>query len=315
MPVYRQSRPAACWLLLLSVLGIMAQWAIAAPEPAREPAKAGAGVRIALDALELEWIAGQPPVKVASLEYPRYLFKNEQGQWSGLNRDMLDRISAMTGLRFVHVESFSIEHMLQSLERAEADMSTTLAMNDERKVFLDFSHSYGGSGWVFVGRAGAPQVESLQQLAKRVLVLPTRHVLEAVIRRDHPSIELRSVKTYAQARALVESGEAHATIESETGARLLPLGQLQVGQIVEAQWDPDYLTVRKGQSQLLSILNKALEAFPPAELRALRSKWLNGDPLPTAWQQFAPWAGWGLLAASLCGLLSLRWRRRLAGQV
>ncbi len=232
-----------------------------------------------------------------------------------MNSDTLDRISAMTGLRFVHVESFSIEHMLQSLERREADMSTTLAMNDERKVFLDFSHSYGGAGWVFVGRAGAPQVESLQQLAKRVLVLPTRHVLEAVIRRDHPSIELRSVKTYAQARALVESGEAHATIESETGARLVPLGQLQVGQIVEGQWDPDYLTVRKGQSQLLSILNKALEAFPPAELRALRSKWLNGDPLPTAWQQFAPWAGWGLLAASLCGLLSLRWRRRLAGQV
>lgn len=193
MPVYRRSRPAACWLLLLSVLFILAQWAIAAPDPAREPAKAGAGVRIALDARELEWIAGHPPVKVASLEYPRYLFKNEHGQWSGLNRDMLDRISAITGLRFVHVESFSIEHMLQSLERAEADMSTTLAMNDERKVFLDFSHSYGGSGWVFVGRAGAPQVESLQQLAKHVLVLPTRHVLEAVIRRDHPTIDLRSV--------------------------------------------------------------------------------------------------------------------------
>ena len=74
MPVYRQSRPAACWLLLLSVLAILAQWAIAAPDPAREPAKAGAGVRIALDARELEWIAGHPPVKVASLEYPRYLF-------------------------------------------------------------------------------------------------------------------------------------------------------------------------------------------------------------------------------------------------
>jgi two-component system sensor histidine kinase EvgS len=186
-------------------------------------------------------------------------------------------------------------------------------MNDERKEFLDFSHSFGGSGWVFVGRAGAPQVESLQQLAKRVLVLPTRHAMEAVIRRDYPAIELRSVKTYAEARALVESGEAHATLDSETGAQLFPAGQLQVGQVVEGQWDPDYLTVRKGQPQLLSILNKALEAFPPAELRALRSKWINGDtPAPNAWQRFAPWGGWGLLVASLFVLLSLLWSRRLA---
>lgn len=310
MPVYRKSRPAAYWLLLLGALGGVLGGMVAA-DPA--PAKAVAGVRIALDAKELQWIAEHSPVKVASLDYPRYLFKNEHGQWSGLNRDMLDRISAMTGLRFVHVESFSIEHMLERLERGEADMSTTLAMNDERKVFLDFSHSFGGSGWVFVGRAGAPQVESLQQMAKRVLVLPTRHALEAVIRRDYPAIELRSVKTYAEARALVESGEAHATIDSETGAQLFPSGQLQVGQVVEGQWDPDYLTVRKGQPQLLSILNKALSAFPPAELRALRVKWLTGaNPAPNAWQRSAPWIGWGLLVACLFGVLSLLWSRRLA---
>lgn len=91
MPLNRRSGPARCWLLMLSALGValgvMAQWVLAAPHPGHEPAKAGAGARIALDARELKWIAEHPPVKVASLEYPRLLFKNEQGQWSGLNRD------------------------------------------------------------------------------------------------------------------------------------------------------------------------------------------------------------------------------------
>ena len=82
----------------------------------------------------------------------------------------------------------------------------------------------GGAGWVFVGRAGAPPVQSLEDLAKRVLVLPTRHALEAMIRRDYPSIELRSVKTHAEAHARVERGEAYATIENEIGARLFPSG-------------------------------------------------------------------------------------------
>ena len=43
--------------------------------------------------------------------------------------------------------------------------------------------------------------------------------------------------------------------------------------MVEGKWDADYLALGKGQPQLLGILNKALEAFAPAELRAIRLKW------------------------------------------
>jgi two-component system sensor histidine kinase EvgS len=197
-------------------------------------------------------------------------------------------------------------------------MSTTLAMNDERKAYLDFSYAFGGSGWVFVGRADEPPVQSLQQLAKRVLVLPSRHALEATIRRDYPAIELRSVKTYAEARALIESGEAYATIENEIGVQLFPSGQLQIGHILEGKWDPDYLAVRKGQPHLLSILNKALEAYPPAELNAIRLKWFGGNttkPAPGVWQRVTEWGYWGVLVASVFGLLSLIWNRRLAALV
>jgi two-component system sensor histidine kinase EvgS len=187
-------------------------------------------------------------------------------------------------------------------------------MSEERKEFLDFSHAFGGAGWVFVGRAGAPAVQSMQQLSKRVLVLPARHALEATIRRDYPSIELRSVKTYAEARALVESGEAYATIENETGAQLYPSGQLKVGDTVEGKWEADHLALRKGQPQLLSILNKALEAFPPAELRAIRLKWLDGIvpvQTPSTWQQITEWGCWSVFFASVFALLSLLWNRRL----
>ncbi|MEJ5058778.1 MULTISPECIES: transporter substrate-binding domain-containing protein [unclassified Pseudomonas] len=312
MLFFRKLRPAACWLVLLSALGF-SQWILAAHPAVREHGKL-----IGLDTEELQWIAEHPRVIVASLEYPLYLFKDEHGHWSGLNKDVLDRISAMTGLKFVHAESFSTDQMLENLERGAADMSTTLAMNDERKRFLDFSYAFGGAGWVFVGRAGEPPVQSLQQLAKRVLVLPTRHALEATIRREYPSIELRSVKTHAEARAWVESGEAHATIENEIGAQLFPSGQLQVGHIVEGKWDPDYLAVRKGQPQLLSILNKALEAFPPAELRAIRQKWLSGiTPVParTVWHRLTEWGCWSVVIVGIFGLLSLLWNRRLAALV
>lgn len=311
MPFFKVFKSTVLWASWVCVLGV-AQWATAVPHPI--PEKSAASAVIALDTAELNWIAEHPQVVVASAQLPRYLFRDEQGQWVGLNNDLLNRISAMTGLKFVHEESFSTDQLLSRLESATADMSTTLAISEERKARLSFSHSYGGAGWVFVGQTGAPPVQSLEQLSNRVLVLPTRHALDATIRRDHPDIVLRSVRTYAEARALVESGEAYATIENEIGAHLYPSGRLQAGSTLEGNWVPDHLTVRKGQPQLLSILNKALEAFPPAELRAIRVKWLSGIAgvqAPTAWQRLTRWACVGVLIVSVFGGLSLLWNRRL----
>lgn len=314
MLFFSRFKPAVCWIFFLAgTLGV-AQWGSASQLVASQSEGSVASPTIELDAQELKWIAEHSQVIVTSVQYPLYLFKDEHGHWSGLNNDLLNRISAMTRLQFVHEESFSTEQMLGRLESGAADMSTTLAMNDERKTFLDFSHAFGGAGWVFVGRAGAPVVQSLEQLSGRVLVLPTRHALEATIRRDYPDIDVRSVKTYTEARALVESGEAYATIENEIGAQLYPSGQLKVGYAVEGKWEADHLAVRKGQPQLTSILNKALEAFPPAELRAIRLKWLNGVApvqVPGKWHRLTQWGCWGMFIVSLFGLLSLLWNRRL----
>ncbi|KPN92610.1 transporter substrate-binding domain-containing protein [Pseudomonas nunensis] len=314
MRFLRGFRPAMCWIFLLGAMGL-GHCARAAQLMGFEAAAPMTVDAIELDAEELQWIRAHPQVIVASKQYPLYQFKDEHGQWSGLNIDVLQRISAMTGLNFVHEETFSTEHLLRRLESGAADMTTTLALNDERKLFLDFSHAFGGSAWVLVGHAGAPLLHSLEQLSEKKLVLPARHAMEATIQREHPTIELRSVKTYAEARALVESGEADATIENETGAQLYPTGQLKIGHTVEGSWEADHLAVRKGQPELLSILNKALEAFPAAELRAIRLKWLDGiapSPALSFWQRVTRWGCWGVFVVSLFGLLSLLWNRRLA---
>jgi two-component system sensor histidine kinase EvgS len=302
-------KPVGCWLLLLATMGI-SQMGVAAPMVIPEH-----GSTLALNAQELQWIATHPRVVVTALDYPLYLFKDKHGRWSGFHFDVLKRISVMTGLQFVFEESFSTDQMLVKLEGGRADLSSMLSMNDERKVFLDFSHAFGGAGWIFVGRVGAPQVQSLDELAKRVLVLPARHALEAVIRRDYPSIELRTVKTNAEARAWVESGDAYATIDNEIGAQLYPSGRLQVGGVVPGKWDADYMSVRKGQPQLLSILNKALNAFPPEDLRAMRLKWFSdavASRAPGFWQRLDQWFCAGIVVVGLFSLLSLLWNRRLA---
>ena len=273
---------------------------------------------IKLSPNEREWIKRNPLVTLATQQYPLYAFKNREGHWEGLSIDVLARISRMTGLRFEHKESFSTAQTLDMLKSGSAHMNSTLSISQERKAFLNFTYSYGGAPWVFVVRAHDSRLGSLEQLSGKVLALPARHALEDFIRRNYPNITLRSVKNFDQARHLVAHGEADATIQNETQAYLYPPGRLKVGRSVDNRWSADVFSVNAQHPELLSILNKALEAMPMAETRALRTKWLGdiSKRLVIESGLHHPSVVYWLVAAlGAVGLMLLMCNRRLRKQI
>ncbi|MBI6852239.1 transporter substrate-binding domain-containing protein [Pseudomonas cichorii] len=274
------------------------------------------GQRITLSGAERRWVAKHPSVTVSTTQHPPYIYKDNNGNWVGLNVDVLARISRMTGLQFVHREVSSTQDSIEVLKAAEAEMNTTLAENAERRQFLDFTYSFGGNSWVFVVRSDSSSQVSLSSLSGRVLALPARHALEEEIQRNFPNIQLRRVPTYAEARKLVETGQADATIQNEAGAYLFPPGSLKVARGVDGKWSPDQFSVIKSQPELLSILNKALEAFPVAEMRSIRMKWLGSVlPQPSIWSRIPQWVFWWVMLALLLGVVSLAWSSRLKVQI
>ncbi|QXI31397.1 ATP-binding protein [Pseudomonas vanderleydeniana] len=274
--------------------------------------------RVNLTAAERAWIDNHPRVTVAAQQYPPYIYKDFHNRWVGLNADLLARISRMTGLQFVFDESFSTAQTLAMLKEGRALMNGSLAESPERKAFLNFTYAFGGSSWVFVVPSDAPPLGSFRQLAGRVLALPEEHALQAMIRREYPEVVLRGVRTQEEARWLVENGAAAATIQSDALAYLHPPGRLKVGRSVEGLWSADSFSVVKTSPELLGILNKSLEAFPVAELRALRIKWLGAVPVappPSVWKRVPRWV-YGLGTALLVlGVVSLTWNRRLNVQI
>ena len=274
--------------------------------------------RVELTAQERDWIARHPTVTVVGSQYPPYLFRNRQGAWVGLNSDVLATVAQLTGLQFVYAPSSSIAQSLDLLRSGAADMSTTLSETPERRAFLDFTHSLGGQSWVFIVRQSHLGLASLGDLAGQTLALPAQHALESSIREEYPDIRLLLVDSLEQAREKVRNGEAVATIDSEVGAYSIVGNDpvLKVGRGVDGKWAPDRFSVRRSASELESILNKSLEAFPVAELRAMRMKWLGAlAPPAPAWQRIAPWVYWAVAAALLFALVSLIWSSRLRVQI
>lgn len=274
------------------------------------------GQRLMLTKAERAWIRRHPSVTVAATQQPPYLYKDRNGHWVGLNADILARISRMTGLRFSFKEAPSTEAVINLLQGGDAEMNTTLAENAERRRFLDFTWSFGGNSWVFVVRVDSSSKVSLASLTGKVLALPAKHALEESIRREYPQVRLQLVSTYDEARQLVEAGKADATIQNEAGAYLYPPGELKVGRSVDGKWSPDRFSVIKSQPELLSILNKALEEFPVAEMRSIRMKWLGAVlPQPSLWSRVPQWVIWVVTLAVLVGLVSLVWSSRLKVQI
>jgi len=276
--------------------------------------------RVPLEPSEQAWIDAHPQVRVVATQYPPYIYKDRQGSWVGLNSEVLATLSHMTGLEFVFVPSNSMAQSLDMLRHGQADMNTTLSETPDRKKFLSFSHSFGGQGWVFILRAEDLPVGNFDELAGKTLALPAEHALESAIRMEYPQIKLRLVSTYDKARELVANGEADATIDSEVGAYRAvgryPPGVLKVGRNVDGRWSPDRFAVRADQPELVSIINKALEAYPVAELRAARLKWLGAVvPAEPMWQRIATWVYWALAAALVLGAVSLIWSGRLKVQI
>jgi two-component system sensor histidine kinase EvgS len=272
--------------------------------------------RIRLSPDEQAWVRRHPQVLVASTLHPPYIYKDEHGQWVGLNIDVLNRISRMTGLMFVHEAMPSTQAAIEVLRAGSADMNTTLAESSERRKFLDFTYAYGGHSWVYVIRDDRESPVTLTELSGKVLAMPTGHALLEFIRTSAPGIKLRLVPTYQEARALVEAGEADATIQNEAGAVMASRGRLKVGRGVEGRWSPDRLAVVKEQPELLSILNKALAEFPVAELRAIRMKWLGGVmPQEPLLHRIPGWVYWLLAMTTLSVAVSLFWRHRIRCQI
>lgn len=274
------------------------------------------GQRIRLSGDERQWVSRHSQVTVASTLHPPYIYQDASGHWRGLNIDILNRISRMTGLKFVHQVIPSTQAALDTLASGTADMNTTLAETPERRTFLNFSYAYGGNNWVYVIRADNQAPVSLADMSGKVLAMPARHALLEFIRTRYPNVQIRLVPTYADARRLVETGQAEATIQNEAGAWLHPPGELKVGRSVEGKWSPDRFAVIKTEPELLSILNKALDEFPVAEMRAIRMKWLGGMMTqPTFLQRIPDWVYWLMTVALLVGLVSLVWSSRLKLQI
>ncbi|WP_459206315.1 transporter substrate-binding domain-containing protein [Pseudomonas sp. MLB6B] len=280
-------------------------------EPLLEPAP------LHLSAAEKRWLQRHPRLRVLLGKQMLPLsYQSDDGQFKGLSVDVLQRIERMTGLEFELAAGGTVEQMVGEVRQGRADLIAALTPSPSREAALTFSRAYLTTARVLVTPPGGPAVNDLAALqGQRVAVLasgwPNQH-----LREQYPTIQRVPSRGPLDAVLKVVNGRAQAAIVPLASARALQ-ARLAPGsfRIVGGLALPPAhvaLATGRGESELISILNKALASLAPQELDGMAWRW-QGELIVNDhfWHRHRREVLQGAMAVTVLLALALVWVRYL----
>lgn len=245
-----------------------------------------------LTPFEHAWLDAHPVVRVGiDPGNAPYAFIAEDGRFSGLSAEILQRLASQTGLRLEFVPLTGWPQVLRAARERRIDLITTASRLPERERFLAFTRPYLRTPLVVTTRVETADMVSPEGIADlRVAFVPDRVGTRRVLDR-YPQVQQVPVRDTADGLAAVAQGRADALVGvqgvHEYLARQHGLTNLKTNIAFDALADTQSIAVRKDWAPLATILDKAMDRVPAAERRAIDARWMpqpvHSPSLPVGW--------------------------------
>ncbi|WP_118138520.1 transporter substrate-binding domain-containing protein [Oceanicella sp. SM1341] len=231
-------------------------------------------------------------------------FVDDQGAHAGLVSDILQRVSASTGLLMDMAPERNFAEQVAALTAGETDFIAAALPGPDTDRLLDFTRPYLPVPAVLLTRLDAPFLRGLDGLeGMRVGVVygsPVHDHLETT----RPDLRLVTAPDIESVLTDLSRGETDAAVANlMTASNALDRLELtNVKVAASTGFSTNYaMAVRNGDTALLGVLQKALDAIDPRDLDMFRNRWvsLRGEPPLDAGRLLA----WGGIAAAVAVLL------------
>lgn len=270
--------------------------------------------RIALTAQEARWIERNPVLRLLiNDDLAPVAFFDANGVFSGVAAELLEVISQRTGLQFqVTARNGGYPEQIEALRQAEADLAIMTA-SAQREEKLRFTRPFLTSPFVLVtqvdktGRARPPG-----NLAGKRLAIPAGHVLRQQVHELYPNTELIETQTSLDSMNKVYAGDADAAVVSLPTSRYyivrLFQNRLGIADLIHTNQKTANFALRLEDSELQSILDKALLSLPADDLNAMANHWRSPPGMSgETWRDYTIVIAEIVTGASLLLLMSLIW--------
>ncbi|PMQ08169.1 Virulence sensor protein BvgS [Pseudomonas sp. AD21] len=248
--------------------------------------------RVALSDQEKRWLAKHPVARLTiNDDMAPSAYFDVKGRFNGVVSDLFEIITQRTGLRFEVLRTSSFQGVQDALRENEADLAL-LTPSAERQETLRFSHPFATSSFSLVTSSDRRDIFGLDSMAGKRLAIAKGHVLINNLRRDFPEVILLEPANNLEAMSMVINGEADAAVMALSIARYytarLYEQKLRISGILDGEDATATFAMRRGDTELQSIIDKAILSIPPDELNALTVRWRSNAAMSgQSWRDYS----------------------------
>ncbi|MEO9533824.1 MAG: transporter substrate-binding domain-containing protein [Crocinitomicaceae bacterium] len=169
---------------------------------------------INFSAQEQEWIDAHPVVNFGYEPKwePYEIYQNEI--YTGIVGEYVNRIEKATGIDMVPIPDLTWKESIAGLREGTINMVPSCAIDDERKEFLEFTTPYVSDPMVISTRMEYEYIGCLEDLYGKKVAMPVGYWSTALIKKEHPEIDVVEIETIKECLESVSFGETEAFIGS-----------------------------------------------------------------------------------------------------
>jgi len=234
---------------------------------------------------EKAWLESHQELRLGfDTAWPPYDYVDTRGRHSGLAADVLARVGDLLGVWLVPQIDLSWPQVLTRVRERRLDVVSLCAPTPERAEYLSFSRPVVKVPWVIAGRNDGEPIRGMESLRDKTVLIAEGYAIGSVIRRHFPELTYIAAPTPPEALRMVSKGEADAYIGflGSIDHIIKTESLFNVSVAAPTGLPPTKLSicVRSDWPELLSLVDKALQAIPPSDLQALLDKWTPAGPAP-----------------------------------
>lgn len=238
--------------------------------------------KINLTADEREYLNENPVLKVQNMmAFPPFNF-NEKETPLGYTVDYMKILGEHLGITIEFISGKTWAQNLEMLKNKELDVMPHIAINEERKQFIDFTNSKHIEYKPSLAVRKESTVQSLEDLKDKTISVLNKSFVHTIFKNNFPHQSLYLADTPSKAVEAVSLGKADAVIDNlstiEYYIKKNWLSNLKTVQINDSKFfkkTPLPMGVAKNNHLLKSILNKAINSVSHLETLQLQKKWMD----------------------------------------
>ncbi len=238
---------------------------------------------INLTQAESKWLVKHPSIRTRIGSWPPFMISKKD--ITGISVEYLKLIAEVHGLKIYYLteRDLSWSDTLRGISsRQKVDVVPVIQPTKERAKHMLFSEIYQKLPWVIVTRNDMDYISGLNDLKGKKISIQRNFVLQNTLKKSYPDLQLNITNSKTptlDSLKEVATGNAYATINALPVVvffiRHYGLTNLKVAAPAKIADLELAMAIRDDWPELVSIINKTLNALSPEDIRAIQEPWLS----------------------------------------